>query len=392
MTEEIDLSSSFSNFALDPLILRALKGMNFEKPSPIQEKTLPVILDGKDLIALAETGSGKTAACAIPLCQKIDPQKKQIQALVLVPTRELALQYATETQKVGKYKGISTLAVYGGADADVQQAKLNHVVHICVATPGRLIDFIYSRQLDLRFVEMLVLDEADEMLSMGFIDDLNFIIACLVHEHQTLLFSATMLEPIRKLAKDYMKEPCEITLNKNRQQPKAIDHIFSYCRNRREKDLLLKDFLKDEELSQALIFCSSRLQCEDLAAALKPSFGASVDFLHGGLAQNIRSIVISKFRQKKIRYLVTSDVAARGLDFSKVSHVIMYQLPRDAETYLHRSGRTGRFGASGKSMAVIGDKDLKVAKELEKILGPSLKWLQKPRKVQKPRKPPLNRR
>ena len=374
MTEE----NTFSRFALDEPILRALKDMNFEKPSPIQEKTLPVIMDGSDVIALAETGSGKTAACAIPICQKVQAEKKHIQALVLVPTRELALQYATETQKVGKYKGLSTLAVYGGADADVQQAKLKHMVHICVATPGRLIDFIYSRQLDLSHVEILVLDEADEMMSMGFIDDLNFIIACLIHEHQTLLFSATMPEPIRKLAKDYMREPQEVILNKSRQQPKTIEHIFSYCRSRRDKDHLLKEFLEDEGLSQALIFCSSRLQCEDLAAALKPKFTSSVDFLHGGLAQNIRSIVISKFRQKKIRYLVTSDIAARGLDFSKVSHVIMYQLPRDAQTYLHRSGRTGRFGASGKSMALISDKDLKVAREIEKILGKSLTWIKKP--------------
>ena len=204
--------SHFDTFNLSPPILEALEKIGFEKATPIQAATLGLIQERQDLIALAETGSGKTAACAIPICERVDVTRGEIQALIIVPTRELALQYATEVQKIGLQKGVKAFAIFGGESADLQQAKLKHGVQVLVATPGRLIDFIYSRQIALTEVETLVLDEADEMLSMGFYDDLEFIIRCLVHKHQTLLFSATMPRDVKQLAVQHMQKPQEISL------------------------------------------------------------------------------------------------------------------------------------------------------------------------------------
>ena len=204
--------TTFQDLGLDPTVLKSLERMGFTAPTPIQAEVIPYILNKQDVIALAETGSGKTAACAIPICHAVKTDSLHIQSLVVVPTRELALQYAVEAQKVGRDKGVKVFAMYGGEDAGMQQSKLASGVHVLIATPGRLIDFIYSRQIDPTHVETLILDEADEMLSMGFNEDLEFIIQCLVHEHQTLLFSATMPKEIVRLAKEHMKQPKEITL------------------------------------------------------------------------------------------------------------------------------------------------------------------------------------
>src|SRR5215204_6322479 len=224
-----EMPSGFTTLQLDPAILKALEKMNFKEPSAIQLQTIPLIQQGKDLIALAQTGSGKTAACAIPICNRVDTARRDVQALIIVPTRELALQYATEAQKIGVYKGVKAFAIFGGEDPSLQQSKLKHGVQVLVATPGRLIDFVYSRQIDLSQVETLILDEADEMLSMGFYDDLEFIIQCLVHSHQTLLFSATMPAAIRKLAKLHMQDPQEINLILEQASPDLIHHQFVYC-------------------------------------------------------------------------------------------------------------------------------------------------------------------
>ena len=204
--------TSFETFGLDPAIQKALEKMQYKEPSPIQAEAIPLIMQKRDLIALAQTGSGKTAACAIPICQKVDVKSVHVQALIVVPTRELAMQYASETQKIGHYIGVKAFALFGGEDYSLQESKLKHGVQVLVATPGRLIDLIYSRRIDLSHVETLVLDEADEMLSMGFYDDLLFIIQCLVHDHQTLLFSATMPRQIQVIAKTHMKDPIELSL------------------------------------------------------------------------------------------------------------------------------------------------------------------------------------
>lgn len=368
--------ATFEDFHLDPRIMQALKEMNFLKPSQIQETTIPLIQKGRDLIALAETGSGKTGACAIPICDRVNVNNRHVQVLILVPTRELALQYATETQKIGKYKKIAVFAVYGGSDASLQEAKLKHAVQVCIATPGRLIDFIYSRLIDLTHVETLILDEADEMLSMGFFDDLEFIMRCLIHEHQTLLFSATMPADIRRIAKDQMHDALEVSLTAEKRSPLSIKHYFSYTSSSGKNQKLLK-LIEKFCPKQAIIFCPSRHQCESLLAFLKKQVKGA-DFLHGGLSQDARMTVTNKFRQGKIRFLVATDIAARGLDFSGVTHVVMYQLPKDSNTYLHRSGRTGRFGCAGVTISLVTKRDLGTMKRIVRHLGRNVVWEGKP--------------
>jgi ATP-dependent RNA helicase DeaD len=376
---------TFDSFDLDPKILQALKSMGYEKPSPVQEKALPLILSGKDLIALAETGSGKTAACAIPLSNKVDTTRKDIQALIVVPTRELAIQYATETQRIGQKKGVKAYALYGGDDATIQMAKLNAGVQILVATPGRLIDLVHRRMIDLQHVETLVLDEADEMLSMGFIDDLEFIIQCLIQEHQTLLFSATMPKDIKKIASHYMKAPEEIVLQSKEASPETIDHRFVFVKSPVARPKVLLDLIREMAPKQSLIFCESRHQTEDVCRALRRDL-QSVDFLHGGLSQPSRSSLTAKFRSGKIRHMVATDVAARGLDFSGVTHVFIYQLGRNIDTYVHRSGRTGRSGREGVSVTLITHRELELLDQVSKRIKRDPDWIGEPPSKRAPRR------
>lgn len=367
---------TFADFSLSPEILKAVDRMGFKEPLPIQVATMQFIQQKKDLIALAETGSGKTAACAIPVCDRVDVNVKSVQALIIVPTRELAGQYATEAQKIGKDKGVKAFAIYGGEDAAMQLSKLKHGVQVLVATPGRLIDFIYSRDIDLSHVETLILDEADEMLSMGFYDDLEFIIQCLVHEHQTLLFSATMPEAIRKIAKKHMKEPQEITLISKQASPESIDHRFLYCRHHQRETSLIA-LIEQIQPKQGIVFCRSRHEVEAVCHAMQKRIDG-VDFLHAGLGQDIRSIITNKFRSGRIRFLVATDVAARGLDFSGVTHVFMYHLAEDTDVYLHRSGRTGRSGREGNVVSLVTDRDLTALKNILARIQRPANWIGEP--------------
>jgi ATP-dependent RNA helicase DeaD len=349
--------NDFNEFGLDETILKALQKIGYQTPSPIQTQTIPIILRRKDLIAIAKTGSGKTAACAIPICQLVDVSKPQVQGLIVVPTRELALQYATEVQKIGLYRGVKVFALFGGEDASLQRSKLASGVHVLVATPGRLIDFIHSRQIDLSHVQTIILDEADEMLSMGFYDDLLFIIQCLVQEHQTLLFSATMPKEIREIAKQQMKGPEEIALNLVESTPENIQHKFLYCPHH-ARERTLNALIAELQPQQSIIFCQSRFQCENLCRALQKS-NDGVDFLHAGLNQDVRTIITNKFRSKRIKILVATDVAARGLDFSGVTHVFIFQLSEDPNAYVHRSGRTGRNDRHGVVISLVTDRELR---------------------------------
>lgn len=373
-----ETSSGFAalHLDLDAAILKALEKMNFKEPSAIQAQTIPLIQQGKDLIALAQTGSGKTGACAIPVCNRVDTSRPDVQALIIVPTRELALQYATEAQKIGVYKGVKAFAIFGGEDPSLQHSKLRNGVQVLVATPGRLIDFIYSRQIDLSQVETLILDEADEMLSMGFYDDLEFIIQCLVHTHQTLLFSATMPPKIRKLAKQHMQDPQEINLIQQRASPELIQHLFAYC-HPLQKDEELLQLIEQAKPVQAIIFCHSRFQVEKVCQFLRKK-GQSVDLLHAGLTQDIRTIVTHKFRTGKVRLLVATDVVSRGLDFSNVSHVFIYQLPHDPDLYVHRSGRTGRYDKAGVVISLVTQRELPLLRSVLRQIDQEVQWIGQP--------------
>lgn len=370
------IMTTFSDFGLDPAILKSLEHLQYKEPSAIQAQSIPAILEGRDLIALAKTGSGKTAACAIPICSRVDLSKGIIQALIIVPTRELSLQYATEVQKIGKQRGVKAFAICGGESASMQLSKLRNGVQVLVATPGRLIDFIYSRQIDLTQVNTLVLDEADEMLSMGFYDDLVFIMQCLVQKHQTLLFSATMPTQIKNIAKQHMKDPHEIKLTTTEVSPDTIDHKFVYC-NHEQKGHLLGRLIDEMKPQQALVFCRSRDEVERVCRRLKELFPA-VDYLHAGLSQGLRSVITGKFRSAKIRILVATDVAARGLDFSGISHVFIFHLADDSDIYLHRSGRTGRNEKQGTVVTLVTSRELKSLDNVLKVLRKNVSWLGDP--------------
>jgi ATP-dependent RNA helicase DeaD len=356
----------FSELDLKPEILKALTDMGYKELTPIQEKTFSPVLNGRDLLARAETGSGKTAACGIPLVQMIDPLLNAIQALILVPTRELALQYVEEISKISRFTDVVPFAIFGGFSMEIQKGKLKDRVHVLVATPGRLIDFLYNTtSIDLSCVRTLVLDEADEMLKMGFIEDIDLILSCLIHEHQTLFFAATMPEEINRLIRIYLKEPVRVELNKEQVAPESLAHHFQYT-GRRDRLNALIEYLKGEKISQAIIFCNSRHHGEKLIKELEGKF-KSIEYIHGGLEQSRRTSIFERFRRNEITFMVATDVAGRGLDFSHVSHVINYDYPCRLESYTNRTGRTGRMGRSGIAMTFVTDQELEDLKALFKI-------------------------
>ena len=356
----------FSELDLKPEILKALNDMGYQDLTPIQEETFFPILSGRDLLARAETGSGKTAACGIPLVQRIDPSLNAIQALILVPTRELALQYVEEIDRIARFTDVVPFAIFGGFSMEVQKAKLRDRVHILVATPGRLIDFLsHTTSIDLSYVRTLVLDEADQMLKMGFIEDIEFILSCLIHEHQTLFFAATMPEEIDRLIRVYLKEPNRMELNKEQIAPQSLAHHFQYT-GRHDRLHTLIEYLKKEKISQAIIFCNSRHHGEKLIKDLERKF-ESIEYIHGGLQQSRRTSIFERFRRNDITFMVATDIASRGLDFSHVSHVINYDYPYGQESYTHRTGRTGRMGRSGIAMTFVTDQELRDLRSLLKV-------------------------
>jgi ATP-dependent RNA helicase DeaD len=354
----------FSEMDLPSNILTALKKMGFDEMTPIQEATYPIIAAGQDLCALAETGTGKTAACAIPLIQKVDTTQNTIQGLVIVPTRELCLQYVTDIQRIVEKTDLAPFAIYGGFSREIQIAKLKHGVHILVATPGRLIDLLYDGIVNLSNVKCVILDEADELLQKGFFSEIKLLLSCIIHEHQTMLFSATMADDIKKLAHDCLRDPQHISLIKNRAAPASIEHHFCYLHPKNKRAELVR-FIKEEKISQAIIFCNARHLVDKLFRTLRDSV-KNVDYIHAGLRQEKRTSIITKFRRKQIHYLIATDVAGRGLDFSHVSHVINWDFPGGKEQYTHRTGRAGRMGRKGKAVTFVAKHDLPAFKELVK--------------------------
>lgn len=366
----------FTELKLKPQILKALKQLGYRELTPIQEVTFPHIIAGKDIIAQAETGSGKTAACGIPIIQSVNPAKNQVQALVMVPTRELALQYVSAISDVARFTNITPFAVYGGFSIDIQKAKLVHGVNILIATPGRLIDLLRNSTLNLSHVQTFILDEADEMLNMGFITDIEFIISCLIHEHQTLLFSATMPKEIKHLAKKYLKEPVTLELNIDQVAPQSLCHQFQQTTGRKKLASLLK-YIKDTKPTQAIIFCNSRRNTENLFDKLKKEID-SIDIIHGGMEQSKRSSLFNRFKKKQLKTIVATGIVSRGLDFSHVTHVINYDFPDGPLAYTHRSGRTARMGRKGYALTFFSNHDLHTLKTIIKNNNIEPVWLSAP--------------
>lgn len=360
---------TFEELGLVPDLIRAIDEIGYESPMPIQEAVIPYLLgEGNDVIALAQTGTGKTAAYGLPLLQKIDPSREGVQAVVLSPTRELCLQIAGDLKDYSKYlDGVRVLAVYGGADISSQIRALRRGVQIIVATPGRLIDLMERGAAALDNVDNVVLDEADEMLNMGFVDDINDILTHVPEERKMLMFSATMPPEIAKIAARFMHNPQEYVIGTRNEGAENVRHIY-YLVHARDKYLALKRIADYNPAIYGIIFCRTRRETQEIADKLIVD-GYNADSLHGDLSQAQRDAVMKKFRERNLQLLVATDVAARGLDVSDLTHVINYGLPDDVATYTHRSGRTGRAGKTGVSVSIVHSREKGKIKDIEKRIG-----------------------
>ncbi len=344
-------SKTFNSFEISEETLRAIKEMGYEMPTPIQAETLPLALAGKDLIGQAQTGTGKTAAFGIPIVEAKIPRAPRPYAIVLTPTRELALQVSEEIKKLGKYKRLRTLAVYGGQPIGPQIRALQKGVHVVVGTPGRIIDHLRRKTLKLGGIRILVLDEADEMLNMGFIDDIRTILKEIPRDRQTMLFSATMPKPIQDIAHRYMRQPQKVkTAFKGIVNP-MVKQVY-YSINGEGRLSVLKKLLKQEAKGRVLLFCQTKKEVDSLAKALKQA-GFRAGAIHGDYAQNKREKVLALFREGRLKVLVATDVAARGLDIPEVQCVINYSVPQNPDVYVHRIGRTARAGRSGLAITLV---------------------------------------
>ncbi len=360
---------TFEEKGLSPEILKAIGELGFVNPTPIQEKTIPAILEsGTDLIALAQTGTGKTAGFGLPIIQQVDSYTNNVQALILSPTRELCLQIAEDLKSFSKYtKGLKVESVYGGTSIVPQLKALKEGAHIVVGTPGRTLDLIKRKALRVNAIRWMVLDEADEMLQMGFKDDLDAILEATPQEKQTLLFSATMPQGVRHIASNYMNSPEEISVGKKNQGSDNVSHHY-YVVKATDRYLALKRLADINPNIYGIVFCRTRRETKEVADKLIQD-GYNADALHGDLSQAQRDQVMLRFRQKHLQLLIATDVAARGLDVNELTHVINYNLPDDPEVYVHRSGRTGRAGNKGISITISHSREGRRIKELEKQIG-----------------------
>ncbi|MBR4265336.1 MAG: DEAD/DEAH box helicase [Bacteroidales bacterium] len=358
---------NFEEIGLKEPIVQAVTEMGFEQLTPIQEKTIPFIISGQgDLIALAQTGTGKTAAFGLPVLNMIDTEVRDTQVLVLCPTRELCLQITNELKNFSsKMKGLDVVAVYGGSSIEVQIKQLRKRCQIVVATPGRAIDLMERKALKIDSIQWLILDEADEMLSMGFKDDLDTLLAETPETKTTLLFSATMPADIERMAKNYMKNPQEIAVATKNIAAENVEHQYFLVRSKDRYEALKRIADVNPDI-YAIVFCRTRMECKEVADKLIAD-GYDADALHGDLSQAQRDNVMQRFRNKHLQILVATDVAARGLDVNDLSHVINYNLPDDPEVYIHRSGRTGRAGKSGVSISLIHMKEKGKMRDIEKL-------------------------
>lgn len=359
---------TFEELGVSEEIRRAIEELGFEQPMPVQEAVIPYLLgNGNDVIALAQTGTGKTAAYGIPVLQKVDPTQKEPQALILSPTRELCLQIADDLSDFSKYiDGLHVAAVYGGASIEMQSRQLRKGAQIIVATPGRLIDLMKRGVAKLDTVNNVVLDEADEMLNMGFSESINAIFEGVPSDRNTLLFSATMSREIEKIAKSYLHDYKEIVVGSRNEGAEKVNHIY-YMVHAKDKYLALKRIVDYYPSIFAIIFCRTKVETQEIADKLIRD-GYNAEALHGDLSQQQRDLTMQKFRQHNVQFLVATDVAARGLDVDDLTHVINYGLPDDIESYTHRSGRTGRAGKKGTSISIIHTRERYKVKAIEKII------------------------
>lgn len=360
---------TFEELGVSPEIRKAIEEMGYENPMPVQEEVIPYLLgEGNDVVALAQTGTGKTAAFGLPLIQKINVKNRVPQALILCPTRELCLQIAGDLNDYSKYiDGLKVLPVYGGSSIESQIRMLKSGVHIIVATPGRLIDLMERKVAKLDTIGNVVMDEADEMLNMGFTDSINSILEKVPEDRNTLMFSATMSPEISRISKQYLRNAKEITIGTKNEGSKNVNHI-AYVVHAKDKYAALKRIADYYPQIYGIIFCRTRKETQEIADKLIQD-GYNADSLHGELSQAQRDLVMQKFRQRHLQLLVATDVAARGLDVNDLTHVINYGLPDDTESYTHRSGRTGRAGKTGISIAIINLRERGKMREIERIIN-----------------------
>ncbi|MCF8233692.1 MAG: DEAD/DEAH box helicase [Bacteroidales bacterium] len=363
----------FDELGLSPNLLKGIDKLGFEKPTTIQEKIIPLIFNtANDITGLAQTGTGKTAAFGLPIIEQTDINQKAVQALILSPTRELCIQISKDMQSYAQYvPGLIVLPVYGGASIEEQIRILKKGVHIIVATPGRMLDLIKRKAASIKHIQTLVLDEADEMLNMGFRDELDAILETTPSFKRTLLFSATMPKEVERIAKKYMREPVNITVGRQNSGAENVKHIY-YQVHAPDRYLALKRIADMQPDIYSLVFCRTRRETKEIADKLIKD-GYNADALHGDLSQSQRDHVMKRFREKSLQMLVATDVAARGIDVQDISHVINYNLPDDPDVYTHRSGRTGRADKSGISIAIVNFREKSKISKIEKILGKSFK-------------------
>jgi len=368
----------FEQLGLNEPILKAISDMGFETPSEIQQKAIPTLLaNGADMVALAQTGTGKTAAFGFPLLQLIDTDSRVTQGLILSPTRELCLQIASELRNYAKYlPKVNVVAVYGGASIEEQARSLKKGAQIIVATPGRMQDMIRRNFVDISHINYCVLDEADEMLNMGFYEDITAILSHTPQEKSTWLFSATMPNEVAKIARKFMRKPIEITVGTRNQATNTVQHEY-YIVSGRHRYQALKRLADANPDIFSVVFCRTKRDTQAFAEKLIED-GYNAAALHGDLSQNQRDLVMKSFRARQIQMLVATDVAARGIDVDDITHVIHYQLPDEIETYNHRSGRTGRAGKSGISMVILPKSEVKKIKTIEKMIGQPFEQKQLP--------------
>jgi len=358
---------NFKELTLSPEMQKSIEEMGFATASPIQAEAIPVLLEGRDLIGQAQTGTGKTAAFAIPLIERLDTKRGPAQALIMCPTRELALQVGEEIRKLLKHKpGISVVTIYGGDPIVRQFRALTKKPQIIVGTPGRVLDHIRRGSIRLNAVKTVVLDEADEMLDLGFRDDIETILKTTPNTRQTVLFSATMTPQIMDLATKYQREPQHIKVQRTEAESPQIEQMYVEVNGRKKLDALVY-LIEHHELKLGLVFCNTQRQVDELVERLKGQ-GYSTDGLHGGMAQPKRSKVLNRFRQGGLQILVATDVAARGIDVRNIDAVFNYDLPRDMDAYIHRIGRTGRAGQTGRAFTFVKRDELFQLKRIRRIM------------------------